>query len=477
MLGLGACGGGDDDDEPVLPCQDESCGRIAACIDTQWAPPANCTATDIAGKLRCIPGVRVTPRTDMALAGYQRFDLVFTQPVDHDQPDGAKLEQSVMLHHRSDTAPVVMVTGGYGMGDDSRLTELTRLLGANQIRYEHRYFEESRPAPADWSKLDIRQSARDAHRIAEALHWLYTGNWVNTGASKGGMTSVYHRRFHPCDVDATVAYVAPTSNSATDPRYNDFLASVGGAARVQCRADLMAFQRRLLQRRDEIVPMVQGTFAQISVEKAYEMAVIELNFAFWQYTDPRDPSFGCAAIPPDGVTTLQMLAFLESHVRIDDLAGEASLDYYHGYYHQAAAQLGAPAPYETPLADLLQFPGLDVPATFIPAGEVAAFDIAAMPDINQWVATEGEQMMFVYGELDPWSSNVFAASGKQTGTYYVAGGNHGASIGQLSAPDRTAALDQLRRWLNATVTVPQARSSQSLELKTVPFEERERWSR
>ncbi|MFP2912532.1 hypothetical protein ACLESD_47465, partial [Pyxidicoccus sp. 3LFB2] len=32
---------------------------------------------------------------------------------------------------------------------------------------------------------------------------------VSTGASKGGMTSIYHRASAPKDVDATVAYVAP----------------------------------------------------------------------------------------------------------------------------------------------------------------------------------------------------------------------------------------------------------------------------
>ena len=41
------------------------------------------------------------------------------------------------------------------------------------------------------------------------------------------MTSVYHRRFYPDDVDATVAYVAPISFGAPDDRYIDFLANVG----------------------------------------------------------------------------------------------------------------------------------------------------------------------------------------------------------------------------------------------------------
>jgi hypothetical protein len=134
------------------------------------------------------------------------------------------------------------------------------------------------------------------------------------------------------------------------------------------------------------------------------------------------------------------------------LAGDASLDFYHAYYHQAAAQLGAPAPYEAPLADLLRYPGADIPATFLPAGEVAAFDAAAMPDINNWVASDGERMMFVYGEFDPWSSREFVPSARDSHKFTVAGGNHGSSLGQLAEADRAEAMSLLARWLASPTT-------------------------
>jgi hypothetical protein len=434
---------------------DSEPGDVGACSGVVWAPPPGCAATTLEDRLRCIPGLTVTPQ-DLAppLAGYRRFDLVLDQPIDHDHPELGTLQQRAMLLHVSDTAPMVLATSGYGLGSRNGLTEVARLLNANQLAYEHRYFGPSRPAPTDWSKLDIRQAAVDAHRFAEALHWLYPGHWVNTGASKGGMTSVYQRRFHPCDVDATVAYVAPTSITTTDSAYVAFLEQVGGSERAGCRADLIAFQRRLLQRRAEIVPQVRGTFLQIDVDKAFELAVVELNFAFWQYTAPDDPEIGCSAIPPAGATPEQMLAFLEIHSSPDVLAGEDSLDFYHAYYHQAVAQLGAPAPYEAPLADLLRYRGADVPATFIPAGEVSAFDAAAMPDINTWVANDGERMMFIYGELDPWSSREFVPSAKDSHRFKVTGGNHGARIAQLAETDRNEALSLLARWLDAPTTAP-----------------------
>ena len=471
---IAACGGGSDGGPhpdaaaPDAPAPDAPApdGPAAeACEGVVWAAPPNCTATDVEGKLRCIPSMQVTPRPDAAPPGYQRFDLVFSQPVDHSDPTGPTFTQRAVLLHISDTAPVVMATSGYNL--TTGRSEPTRLFSANQLSYEHRYFDMSRPVPTDWSKLDIRQAADDAHRLAAAIHWMYPGKWLNTGGSKGGMTSTYHRRFHPCDVDATVAYVAPTSLGAADPAYVTFLDNVGGADRATCRAELAAFQRRLLEQRDAIVPLVQGTFTQISVDKAYEMAVIELNFALWQYTFPDDPDFGCPAIPGAAATPTEMLQFLESHSPVDVLAGDDALDFYHAYYHQAAAQLGAPAPYETPVADLLQFPGLDVAVSFIPAGEVTTFDAAAMPDVNQWVATSARRMMFIYGEFDPWSSRMFEPSSHDSHRFIVAGGNHGSNIAQLSDEDRATAQATLAQWLAVPALAPTARRTAPASVRSV----------
>jgi PS-10 peptidase S37 len=203
------------------------CGKPEAptCEATQWAAPAGCAATDLEGKLRCIPGLTVEVAPDAGVPGYTRYNLRLQQPADHDAPQAGDFPMRLTLLHAESSKPLVLSTSGYGLS--SGRTELTRAFAANQLSYEHRFFGPSRPMPADWTKLTIRQAAADAHRIAEAFHWLYPGRWVNTGASKGGMTSVYHRRFHPCDVDATVAYVAPVTLGTLDPAYPAFLAQAG----------------------------------------------------------------------------------------------------------------------------------------------------------------------------------------------------------------------------------------------------------
>src|SRR5690606_2644245 len=82
---------------------------------------------------------------------------------------------------------------------------------------------------------------------------IYRGKWLTTGASKGGMTSLFHRRFFPNDVDATVAYVAPIDypeDAVQSPtnRYIMFLENVGSDP--ACRQKLKDFQNTVLARRE-----------------------------------------------------------------------------------------------------------------------------------------------------------------------------------------------------------------------------------
>lgn len=55
------------------------------------------------------------------------------------------------------------------------------------------------------------------------------------------MTSVYHRRFYPADVDATVAYVAPQDVVNEQDSYVDFLQHIGTDA--ACNEALRTVQR------------------------------------------------------------------------------------------------------------------------------------------------------------------------------------------------------------------------------------------
>ncbi|MFD7550904.1 S28 family serine protease [Streptomyces sp. NPDC059816] len=147
--------------------------------------------------------------------------------------------------------PTILFSTGYEVPLTARRTEPTVLLDGNQLGIEHRFFGASRPTVDDFTHLTIRQAADDHHRVVQLFRRIYPGAWISTGGSKGGMASVHHRRFHPHDVDGTVAYSAPNNvDDHEDSAYVRFLERVGPAA---TRDALKAAQREVLLRRTHLV--------------------------------------------------------------------------------------------------------------------------------------------------------------------------------------------------------------------------------
>ena len=175
-----------------------------------------------------------------------RYELFFTQPLDHKDPESPEFTQRVVVNHAGYDRPVVVQIEGYSLFSKNR-SELGRLLNANEIIIEHRFFAESKPDSMDWSKLNIWQAATDHHKIIQAFKKLYPGKWVSTGISKGGQATIFHRRFYPEDVDVSIPYVAPVNLSDEDFRVYDFLDSVGTPT---CRNRIYEFQRTLFKKKN-----------------------------------------------------------------------------------------------------------------------------------------------------------------------------------------------------------------------------------
>lgn len=272
---------------------------LVACGDPNERPPPNTgdpnpqqqpDTRDILQKLEDVPGIASVSEQPVSepwsTEGARFFVLEIEQPVDHARPQTGAFRQTVTLFFRSEAAPMILASTGYGIVRQIRVSEPAALLGANQLSVEHRFFNTSRPEPLDWSALDIEQAAGDHHRIVQLLRPLFPARWLSTGASKGGMTSVYHRMFYPDDVDATLAYVAPNSYGVSDERYVAFLDAVGDAA---CRNSVRALQRAVLENRSQLEPLMiaraataEDTFDVLGTARAFEFATVEAPFALWQ---------------------------------------------------------------------------------------------------------------------------------------------------------------------------------------------------
>ena len=415
-------------------------------------------ATDplvLLARIQALPGVQSASQGPSPIPGTYFYRVIFRQPLDHADPGGASFSQRVTLLHRDEAAPMVLVTDGYSTPWSATQQEITAALQTNQLRVEHRFFAGSTPASMDWGKLDIRQSADDLHAVVAAFRTLYPARWASTGASKSGMTSVYFRYFHPDDVDATVPYVAPTSQGDYDARYVQFLDRVGNPA---CRASLRRFQETALRRRDEVQALVPpGDFGALGLDRAYEFAVIELPFAFWQY---RSIDL-CDDIPGVDASAADLLGFIDFVVGLDFFA-DPTLDFYAPYFYQAGTQLGAPRVDLRAFGDLLRYRRQDVPENYPPLGVEKTFDGSAMAQVRQWVQVSAQRFVFIYGENDPWSTNPYDPSARNDAwRLWVrgVGGNHGASLARMTPADREFALAKLRDWLG----LPPARLAAPVE--------------
>ena len=431
----------------------------SACGDNLGGVPE---PTDFLGQLRALPGVHDAESLPTLAAGYQYYVLHFEQPVDHDDPQGPSFLQKVSLLHRGLGRPMIEHTSGYWDYYNDRAVELTVLLDANQVSIEQRYLGESRPDPADWSKLTIAQMAHDQHRITTALRALYTGAFVTTGASKGGMTATYYRRFYPDDVEGTVPYVAPISFGAPDGRYAAFLDTLGPLA---CRdalravaAEMLANRRAALTAFASAQAQAEGlSYTRIPLGPAVESAVFGLEWSFWQYYGVNV----CDDVPATGASDDELFAFLDRISPVSDNA-DARIAQFDAYYYQAYAQLGYPdggAAYLDPYA---VYSDADY-AGALPTTSPAYDGGAAMSDIDQFVQGQGDRLLFIYGEWDPWTGGQYELGGATDSLRLTqAQGTHGARITRLAAGDMQAALDKLEAWTGVTPRLPASARTERL---------------
>ncbi len=409
-------------------------------------------AGDILDQLRGLPEVVSVTEQPTDHAGYRYFELQFDQPVDHATPDGPHFQQYATLIHADVARPMVLLHTGYGNWYYDFPGELTQLLGANQVVVEHRFFRGSRPAGvAAWAHLTIEQSAADHHRITVALRRIYAGRWLETGASKGGMTSVYHRRFYPGDVDGTVAYVAPESFGAPDYRYEAHVEQLGPPVCRQAlrdlQAELLGNRRAMLETRAQNEAVQRGyVYTRVTLPVAVESAVVALEWSFWQYSGGAD----CDQVPAATASDAQVWAFLRSVSPVSS-SNDDDVAEFEAYYYQAEVQLGYPGTMDEHLTGLTMFGSTDFEGSYPPGVIRPPWTAAPMTDVDAWVRASGERIIFLYGEWDPWSGGMFELGNAQDSLRVVAPqAPHGAGIGDLLAADRSAVLAKLEAWSGVT---------------------------
>ncbi len=384
--------------------------------------------------------------------GYEAaYELKIKQPIDHEHPEKGYFYQRAYLSHKGFERPTVMVTQGYS-SSRNRVGEVAELLSANQLDIEHRYFGESLPDSIDYAYLTLEQATADLHHINEVFKQIYTKQWISTGISKGGQTTIFYRYFYPEDVDVSIPYVAPLNLSLEDERIYNFLDTVGSDA---CREKILAVQKRLLTERETVFPLLrwytygaQLRFNYLTFEEAFEYAVLEYSFSFWQWGSD------CEKIPSADAPIEEILYHFVTVSGLDFFA-DASMKAYASHYYQAGAQMGYYGYNIKPFKDLLKaLPTTKNPsAVFMPNKMVVPFDNEIPKKALSWVKNKGDRMVYINGNSDTWSATAIRPSKNVDALFFfLTGEDHaGARIKNMSQAEREELITALERWLKLEI--------------------------
>ena len=402
-------------------------------------------------KLNKLPGVKAK-KVDTDAIFKSAFVLTVDQLIDHTNPEIGTFKQRVFLSHNDFDKPVVFITEGYAAwyaANPKYVNELSSILDANQICVEHRYFGESVPNPVQWKYLTTAQAAADHHHVVELLKTIYHQKWVNTGISKGGQTTIYHRYYYPNDVDVSVGYVCPLNFSYEDKRVYEYFEGIGTQ---EDRDIIFKYQKMMLSNKDTFLPMFRkasekkGYTYPFSDEKAFELIVLEYPFAFWQWGDGK-----VSDIPTMTNSDSVKFAHLQKISSFDYFAN-SGIERLRPFFYQAMTEIGYYGYDLAPFGDLITALDDNTFMFTLPEGEHPKYNYQSMKNVNKWLQSDAEKMLFIYGESDPWSSTaVDIKNNKNIVKIVKPNGSHRSRILNLPEKEKKVAFETLSKWLGIDI--------------------------
>jgi len=379
------------------------------------------------------------------------YQLNVKQPLDHKDHSQGHFYQKVFLTHKGFDNINVIATEGYSCSRN-RIYELTKLLDANQIEVEHRYFGESMPDSLDYQYLNLTQATADLHKINQLMRQIYSGKWVSTGISKGGATTIFYRYFYPEDVNVSVPYVAPINYEFEEQRIYEFLDQVGTP---KCRKRIKEFQIRMLKNSNKIMPWISFyslgaklEFSYLTMEQAFELAVLEYPFSFWQW------GHQCEDIPSEEESLQKATEYLLDVSGVDFFSDQ-TMTTYGSHYYQSATEMGYYGYEIDEFKDYLKALPLDKNphAAFVPNKMDVEFDGTLLEKLSDWLLEHGDEFIYIYGELDTWSASAVPPSKEVDAVwFFMKDKNHrSARIENMTTKERETLVSNLERWLEIDI--------------------------
>ena len=413
---------------------------------------ANAQKNDIEKMLKDIKAVTSFEKLEKADTTRQYYLMKITQLLDPKNPAAGTFEQRVMLGHRGYDRPVVVVTegyaGDYAFNNPKYMEELTKILDANMLFVEYRYFSGSMPKPCNWEYLTVANSMTDYHNIITSFKPYYSGKWASTGISKGGSTSIFLRAYYPEDLDVSVPYVGPLSCAVEDGRHESFLEQV---STKENRDAIRAYQIEMFERKERMMPLFdaycleKNLVFRVPTSIIYDLLVLEYQFSMWQWGTP------VSTIPAlDSEDKVLMEYFIKmcdpdyfsADNKINSFFVQAVKDFgYYGYYIEPFHKYVNAEDIEGYLKRVL------LPEEFADV----KFDDSNYRFVTDYYTENDPKVIMIYGEVDPWTASGVTwlrdRNKENIKIFVQPGGSHKARILNMPENMRNEILELLNEWM------------------------------
>lgn len=287
-------------------------------------------------------------------------------------------------------------------------------------------FLEARGFSLQWQYLTAEQVTADLHHVNQLFRTIYKNKWISTGISRGGQTAIYYKTYYPNDVDLAVPYVAPIPNSLEDKRIYNFLDTIGSP---ECRRKILEVQRFLLEHETEAVNKLKWyakgkeiTFNYFgSLEKAFEMYVLEYPFSFWQI------GFTSCDKIPTNKNVDDYLEHLLTGVGGIEFISDKSINQWAAHTYMAKTQQGYYGYDLKRYAKYLHhYKGENPTAALVPDSIPAKpYDSTITLNVLRWLEKNGNNILYIYGSRDTWTAcGVIPSEQVNAKSYIIPGANH-----------------------------------------------------
>lgn len=206
-----------------------------------------------------------------------------------------------------------------------------------------------------------------------------------------------------------------------------------------------------MKNRNSILPLLEKLSSEkkyefsIGLNAAFEFAVLEYPYAFWQSGQGK-----CENIPGSNSPAQKIIDELDN-ISGFSLFTDKSGEYFAPLFYQSFTELGYynfdyNAPEVLKLIESNPFPSYKV---FLPKNTPVKYKPEVLQRINHWLQYEGKNIIYVNGGNDPWSNGAGMKLIGKTNSFVVMkeNGSYSTSIKDLDEKDKEKVFGAIKNWL------------------------------